>query len=176
MLVLMTTSGGQTANAKEIPMRHKQVSPLTVVGISVRTNNAREAGPDGLIPKQWGRFYQGRILEKIPHKDGTEIYAVYTDYASDHNGEYTFVIGAMVKQGTTPPPGMVAVNIPGGSYAVVSSDRGPLPQVIPAAWQRVFQLENDGTLHRAYKADFELYDQRSANPGDAQVDIYLGVK
>ena len=59
---------------------------------------------------------------------------------------------------------------------MVPSEKGPLPQVIPAAWQRIFQLESDGKLRRAYRSDFEIYDQRSQDPADAQVDIYLGLK
>ncbi|HXM23809.1 MAG TPA: hypothetical protein VN948_21300 [Terriglobales bacterium] len=29
---------------------------------------------------------------------------------------------------------------------------------------------------RAYKTDFEVYDQRARNPQDSQIDIYVGVK
>ena len=165
-----------TQKAPDASIPHKQVEAFTVIGIATRTTNARESGPNGVIPQQWQKFFQEGVLDKIPDKIGSDIYAVYTDYASDHNGEYTFVIGAKVKQGTAPASGMVAETIPGGQYAVVTSEKGPLPQVIPAAWQRIFQLESDGRLHRAYKSDFELYDQRSQNPADAQVDIYLGLK
>jgi len=161
---------------KETPVPQKEVAAFTVIGIAARTTNAKEAGPDGIIPGQWRKFFEEGVQGKIPDKIGPNIYAVYTDYASDHNGEYTFVIGAMVKQGTTPPAGMVVENIPEGAYAIVTSERVPLPQVIPAAWQRVFQLEGDGKLHRAYKVDFEVYDERRQNPQDAQVDIYLGLK
>jgi predicted transcriptional regulator YdeE len=158
------------------PIQQKDVTSFTVIGIAARTTNSRESGSNGVIPQQWQKFFQEGILDKIPEKIGPNIYAVYTDYASDHNGEYTFLIGATVKQGTAPPAGMVAKTIPAGQYAVVTSEKGPLPQVIPAAWQRIFQLESDGKLCRAYKSDFEVYDQRSQNPSDAQVDIYLGLK
>jgi predicted transcriptional regulator YdeE len=29
---------------------------------------------------------------------------------------------------------------------------------------------------RAYKTDFELYDRRTSNPQDSQVDLYIGLK
>jgi len=77
-----------------------------VIGIEARTTNAKEATADGIIPRQWQRFFQEGILEKIPNKIGGNIYAVYSDYANDHNGEYDYVIGAMVKEGSVPPPGM----------------------------------------------------------------------
>ena len=163
-------------DSKETSITRKQVNSFTVIGISARTNNAKEAGPDGVIGRQWQKFFQEGVLEKIPEKIGPVIYAVYTDYESDHNGAYTYVIGASVKEGVRPPAGMVAVTVPAGSFAVITSDKGALPQVVPAAWQRVFQLEDKRQLNRAYKTDFEVYDQRAQNPQDAQVELYLGVK
>src|SRR5438105_2947626 len=63
---------------------------FTVVGIAVRTSNAREAAADGVIGKQWERFMKEGILAKIPNKLDAAIVAVYTDYASDKDGEYTY--------------------------------------------------------------------------------------
>ena len=152
-----SATNGKLAAAQQtsgISIPQKEVTPFSVIGIATRTTNARESGPNGVIPQQWQKFFQEGVLDKIPEKIGSNIYAVYTDYASDHNGEYTFVIGAMVKQGTAPPAGMVGKTVIGGQYAVVPSEKGPLPQVIPAAWQRIFQLECDGKLRRAYRSDF----------------------
>jgi predicted transcriptional regulator YdeE len=59
---------------------------------------------------------------------------------------------------------------------VLTTEKGSLPNVIPGAWAKVFELEAGGTLHRAYNTDFELYDQRALNPQDAQADLYLGEK
>ncbi len=86
------------------------------------------------------------------------------------------MIGAMVKEGTTPSAGMVAKRVPGGQYAVLTTDKGPLPQVVPVAWQKIFKLEDDGKITRAYHTDFEIYDQRARDPQNAQVDIYIGLK
>ncbi len=53
-----------------------------------------------------------------------------------------------------------------------------MEQVVPQAWQRVWSLEDNKQLGgaRAYKADFEVYDQRSQNPQESQVDLYIGLK
>ncbi len=136
----------------------------------------REATAAGIIPQQWQKFFQEGIQSKIPDKVGSNIYAVYFDYASDHNGEYTYLIGAMVKDGTAPPAGMVAKRIPAGQYAVLTTDKGPLPQVVPGTWQKIFKLEDDRNLKRAYQADFEIFDQRAQDPQNAELDIYVGVK
>ena len=105
-----------------------------------------------------------------------EIYAVYTEYESDHTGDYTFVLGHKVESLDGLPEGVKGVGIRGGEYAVLTSDIGPVTQVVPALWRKIWSLtpgELQGT--RAYLADFEIYDQRTADPRSAQVDIYLSL-
>jgi predicted transcriptional regulator YdeE len=155
---------------------------FTVVGIAARTSNAREATADGVIGKQWGRFMQEGLLAKIPNKTDSAIVAVYTDYASDANGEYTYLLGARVKAdrvnlGHDVPAGMVAKKIPAGRYAVFTSEKGPAPKVVPATWKRIWETPKPQPGgDRAYGADFEVYDQRAADPENAQVDVYVGIR
>jgi predicted transcriptional regulator YdeE len=151
---------------------------FSVIGIQARTSNADEMTGDGAIPKQWAKFFKEGIADKIPNKVDSTIYAVYTDYVSDRNGEYDFIIGMKVSSVSDVPPGMVVKKVPRGKYAVVTSEKGPVAHVVPQAWQRVWSLEDNKQLGgaRAYKADFEVYDQRSQNPQDSQVDLYVGLK
>jgi predicted transcriptional regulator YdeE len=151
---------------------------FSIIGIRVRTSNAKEMTGAGAIPKQWARFFSEGIADKIPNKVGPTIYAVYTNYASDYNGDYDFIIGMKVSSVPDVPPGMVAKRVPKGKYAVVASAKGPAAQIVPKAWQQVYSLDDNKQLGgaRAYKADFELYDQRSQNPQDSQVDLYIGLK
>ncbi len=182
LLVLAVTAGSaddqrqKAADAKENPITRADLPAFLVIGIEAGTTNAKEATADGTIPKQWQKFFQEGILAKIPNRAGSNIYALYTDYASDRNGEYSFVIGAMVKNGTAAPDGMVAKQVPGGRFAVITSEQGPLPKVVPLAWQAVWKMEDDGQLKRSYQTDFEIYDKRSQDPQNAQVDIYVGLK
>jgi predicted transcriptional regulator YdeE len=160
-----------------VPKRIHQDSFLVVV-IEVRTANPKESTGAGEIPKQWQKFFQDGIADRVPNKiDGT-IYAVYTDYASDRNGEYSFVIGVKVPPNTETPAGLVHKKIPAGDYAVSTSDKGPANKIVPGAWQRIWALEDKAQLGgaRAYRADFEVYDQRAADPQNSQVDIYVGLK
>ena len=154
-----------------------QLEGFEVIGIAARTNNAKESGPEGAIPKLWQRVMREHVLDHIPDTTEPNLCAVYTHYASDANGDYTLVLGAKVRSGTKAPEGMVASAIPAGQYAVFTSDRGPVAKVVVEAWLRIwsyYQLPaND---RRAYGADFELYDERAADPNNAQVDIYIGVK
>ena len=173
VLVLTAAPAGSAAQPRIL-----EQPGFSVIGIQLRTSNAKEVTGGGAIPKQWDKFLKEGIADKIPSKVDSTIYAVYTNYASDHNGEYDFIIGMKVSSVSDVPPGMVAKNVPSGKYAVISSTQGPVAQVVPKAWQRVWSLEDNKQLGgvRAYKADFELYDQRSQNPQDSQVDLYVGLK
>jgi predicted transcriptional regulator YdeE len=151
---------------------------FAVIGIEVRTNNAKESGGGGAIPKQWDRFFKEGIVEKIPDKAEQTIFVVYSEYAGDRNGDYNYTIGARVKDIRTVPPGMVAKRVSSGKYAVVTSAKGRVTKIVPEAWQRIWDLEDKSQLggSRAYRTDFEVYDQRSRDPQDSQVDIYVGLQ
>jgi predicted transcriptional regulator YdeE len=116
------------------------------------------------------------MADRIPDKTGSNLYAVYSEYASDHHGEYTFMVGAPVKAHTAVPEGMDPKLILAGKYAVITTQKGPFPKVIPQAWLEIFKLEDEGKLNRTYQTDFELYDERALDPQNGQVDIYIGVK
>ncbi len=131
---------------------------------------------EGDIPRQWHKFMEQEILQTIPNKTSANIYALYSDYTGDRDGEYSFLVGALVTRDTAPPPGMIAKRVRGGRYAVVPSAAGDLTKVVPEAWQTIWKLEDEGKLKRAYQTDFEIYDQRAHDPYHAQVDIYVGLK
>ena len=154
-----------------------QQSAFTVVGIAVRTSNAKEMTADGVIGRQWGRFMMDGLLGKIPNKADKAIVAVYTDYASDHNGEYTFLLGARVTSDADVPAGMVVKKIPAGRYAVFTSEKGPAPKVVPEVWMRINSLPKSAAGgDRVYAADFEIYDERASDPGNMQVEVNVGIK
>jgi len=145
---------------------------FVVIGIAARTSNAQEMTGDGSIGKQWGRFLQENLLGQIPSRVDSAIVAVYTDYASEQDGEYTFVIGARVRAGAEAPACMVAKTVPAGQYAVFVSERGPVGEVVMKTWQRVWAAGID----RTYAADYEVYDERARDPGNSVVEVRVGVK
>jgi predicted transcriptional regulator YdeE len=153
-------------------------SAFSVIGISVRTSNAKETTSDGVIGKQWQKFFQEGVLQRISNKVDSNIYAVYSDYASDKNGEYSLTLGARVPDSSAVPAGLVLNTVHAGSYAVVASDQGPVAKVVVAAWQRVWEMEDRHALGgaRAYQTDYEFYGQHAANPQDSRVDLYIGLK
>ena len=165
-----------SSESKEKNIRIVEIPGFTVVGIEARTNNAKEATADGIIGRLWHRFIDEAMADRIPDKAGSSLYAVYSDYDSDHNGEYTFMVGAPVKAHTAVPAGMVLKIVAPGKYAVITSQKGPFPKVIPEAWLEIFKLEDEGKLKRSYRTDFELYDERALDPQTGQIDIYVGLK
>jgi predicted transcriptional regulator YdeE len=178
-IALAVSSVAFPSQAKEgTPMpRVESQESFTVVGISARTNNAKEASPDGVIGKQWAKFFGEGVAAKIPNRADANIVAVYTDYASDVNGDYTFLIGARVTKTEILPEGLSAKTVPRGRYAVFTSERGQVQQVVVDTWKRIWATpKGDLGGDRAYKADFELYDQRAQNPADTLMEIHIGLK
>ena len=171
LVFLMPMSGS------EITAKSAKQAQFSVIGIEVRTNNTKEASPEGSIPKLWDKFKDG-IFEKIPNKDGHDIIVVYSNYQSDKNGDYDYLIGARSNKPTLVPPGMVAKQVRGGTYTIVTTPAGPVSKVVPATWQTIWKLEDEGQLGgiRAYNTDFEVYDERSRDPQNSQVEIHIGLK
>ena len=152
---------------------------FSVIGIEARTNNAAEMGPNGIIPKQWEKFMTNNLMEKIPNKDECGIIAAYTDYQSNKDGDYTFFIGTKVTSVDSVPEGMVAKTIPETKYLVLTSEQGPVWQVVQKLWMKIWTLpaaEVGSEATRAYGFDYEIYDARVQDPNSAQVDVYLGIK
>ena len=65
---------------------------MKVIGISVRTTNENwQSAQD--IGALWEQFYTENIFDKIPYKISNDILAIYTDYKSNYQEEYTTIIG-----------------------------------------------------------------------------------
>jgi predicted transcriptional regulator YdeE len=150
---------------------------FTVVGISVRTNNAEQMTPEAPIGKQWSRLFKEGVLAAIPNKADANIVALYTDYASDKDGDYTYVLGARVTKVENLPAGMVAKTVPAGRYALFTSEKGPVQKIVVEMWQKVWATPKAALGgERSYKTDYEVYDQRAQNPADSIVDLYIAVR
>jgi len=153
------------------------LTSFTIIGIAARTSNKKEMSGEGIISDQWERVMSGSIIEQIPNRADQSILAVYTDYESDANGEYTFIIGAKVTSADSIPEGMVAKQIPEAQYAVFTSEKGPVWKVVPEVWQKIWSTPADEIGgERAFIADFEVYDERSADPQKAVVEVWVGIK
>src|SRR5258708_2703160 len=158
-------------------MNIQQHAGFYIAGLTARTNNAHEMSGKGKIGNVWQEFLQPNLVAKIPNKIGVDLIAVYTDYETDHTRHYTYLLGLPILSAESLPSNLTVKQVPAGRYAVLSSSRGPIKQVVPEIWQRIWSMspeELSGT--RAFKTDYEIYDQRSADPENAQIDVYIGLR
>jgi predicted transcriptional regulator YdeE len=146
---------------------------FSVIGISVHTSREQEAGGNGEIPKLWQRVMQQGLMEQIPARDDSGPVAVYSDFSKDG---YTYTLGSRVTSTDKVPDGFVAITIPAGKYAMVTTEQGALPEILPKAWQQIFTMSPAelGGQH-AYKVDYEQFPA-SMDWQNAQVEIYIGLK
>lgn len=167
---------GQAANNPPLPVRHATQESFTVVGVTVRTNNAREAGGDGEIPKLWARAMQEGLLNSIPDRTDQNTIAVYSGYAGEENSDYDYTLGVRVTSAGNVPEGYVARTIAAGPYAVIRSEQGPPQQVVPAVWAHIWQLSPEELGgKRAFRTDYEVYAP-GMTADNAQIDVYVGLK
>ncbi len=177
MAVFAAVALSQTKEATQMNPRAVQQEGFTVMGIAIRTSNAEQMTEARPIGKQWERLFKEGVLAAIPNKADWNILAVYSEYASDKDGEYTYLLGARVTKVENVPAGMTVKNVPAGKYAVFTSERGPVQKVVVEMWQRVWAMPKSALGgDRSYKTDFEVYDQRAQNPADSVVDLYVAVK
>lgn len=142
---------------------------LTVVGFVVRTTNADELDPArAKLPGLWRRAGAPGAFAHVPGRIDEKLYAVLTDYESDHHGAYTQIVGIGVRTAPRLPEGMVAVRVPAARALRVAA-RGPMPQAIVEAWQQVWKhTESGGTPPRAFTTDLEVHHPEGA-------DLYVAV-
>jgi len=169
---------GAAAAQNNLKPQQIQQDGFEIIGISARTNNAKEMAGEGAIPQMWKRFYSDKdtSFDRIPAKTDNSVYAAYTDYASDAGGDFTFVLGARVKPGTRPLEGMVTVHVPAGRYLQFTTEQGSLPTVVPKLWRDIYAyFGQGGTARRAFKTDYEIYEA-GMDPANSTGTIYIGLK
>ncbi|MEN8237411.1 MAG: GyrI-like domain-containing protein [Pseudomonadota bacterium] len=149
------------------------------VGLTVRTNNANERDPSkAKIAATVQRYHQEDMPDQIEDRIRPGVtFCVYTDYESDFAGDYTFFIGEEVEDFEYIPEGFRTLMIPPQSYTRFTTKSGPMPDVVIGAWQNIWKMspqELEGA--RSYIADFEVYNERAADPQNTVLDIYVGVE
>lgn len=162
-------------------MQQEQVQKpeMKLVGIKVRTNNKLELeGTSAKIAPCVQRYFQQQLFEKIPDRKnpGTTL-SVYTEYESDHTGDYTYFIGEEVASFDNIPAGFETHTIPVQTYARFTTKSGPMPGVVVDAWQKIWQMSpQDFGGNRRYHTDFEVYDERAQDPQKVVLDIFIGIE
>jgi len=154
-------------------------SEIKLVGLTARTNNKNEFDPKtAKIGELFGQFFGQNRASQIHHRKQPGVtFCVYTEYASDEHGDYTYLIGEEVSSFENVPTDMRMLIIPAAKYAKFITSSGQMPDVVIDAWKKIWAMSStDFGGQRIYIADFEVYDQRAADPAFASLDIYIGIQ
>jgi predicted transcriptional regulator YdeE len=142
-----------------------QSKPITIVGIKLRTSNTEAMNT---IPPFWGKFYQEGILNQIPNKVSSDIFAVYTDFENEgknNEGQYSLIIGAEVENLDNVPQQFVSTVIPASKRVVFEVEAGH-PEKVAEKWMEIWQTD----LPKTFISDYELYK------ASGEITIHIGVK
>lgn len=157
-----------------------ELNSLNIIGLTARTNNKDEMDPTkskigALVSDYWGNQIGNTFKDRVA--PGVT-YCVYTDYESDENGEYTYLIGEAVKSlDNQDQSKFKSLVIPPSTYQKFTTESGKIPEIVISSWQKIWQMkEEELGGKRAYLADFEVYDQRASDFNHAVMDIYIGIK
>lgn len=171
--VLMATSKETTMQVELV-----KVQPIRIVGISVRTNNNTESHAESAkIPSLYERYFDEELDDVIPEIDQTlsqsqRRYAVYADYDSDENEDYSILVGKQVSAGAEIPEQFEGTTIDRGNYLKFVGHGQP-PEVVKATWEQVWEYFQTSDTHaRAFTTDFEVYDQSKPD----QVEVFIAVQ
>ena len=163
--------------AKDVPLKSIHEDSFFVAGYEIRTSNAREMSGQAEIGKLWQKVMQQNLVAQIPNRTDSALMVVYSQYASDEKGEFNYLLGARVSSVDHLPSGMTYRKLVPGTYAVFLTNQGPLVDVLQAEWKKIWAMPSEQMGgQRAFLTDYEIYDQRSTNQQQAQVEIHIGLK
>lgn len=139
-----------------------------VAGLTGRTRNS-DPNMGNVIGSLWNGFYQNGVYYTIGNKVNEKALGMYSDYASDVNGEYSVTVACEVSKADDIPQNAVVKVIPGGKYAKFVV-HGHMQQVVAKFWKELWGMEID----RAYTCDFEEYQDSCIE--DATIHVYIAIK
>ena len=135
-----------------------RMESFTVMGREVRTSNARELSGQGSIAQLWS---------KINADLGAPV-AVYSEYASNKDGEYNYMLGVEIGNNETLQLQFSKRDTEEGDYVCLKTEGPVTPQLVAGLWRQIWDLEQAGALSRTYITDFEIYTGNG-------LELYVGV-
>jgi AraC family transcriptional regulator len=150
-----------------------------IIGYELRTNSTD--GQNNMdIPQFWQQYLQKNLGCNIPNPiNQNQELGICTNFDPE-TGEFVYVIGMEVKEGTQAPEGMVYMSFPEQEYVVFTtpkSDEQSFSSTIQSTWNNIFTnwFPQSGYEH-AGTVEFELYDERCYGSENKEMDIYIPVK
>jgi predicted transcriptional regulator YdeE len=157
---------------KFICMHTTILHEIHLIGLSLKTKTSNTNGQSHIDCKNlWHVFETGNFAATIPGKSGDEIYGVYHHYEGDSTKPFSYFIGCSAQKDTVTPQGMDSITIPAGMYEKITV-KGSMPDCVIKAWKDIWTTD----YARTYQVDFEVYDERSKDWNNAEVDVFLSVQ
>lgn len=153
---------------------------IKLVGIKTRTNNEFEKKNvyEGRCFALIKKFVHEKLADKIQHRTKpATLYCCYTNYESDHTGDYDYFIGEAVDSFDDVLADFETLIIPAGNYLKITNGPAAMPNVISDVWNFVWQMkDSDFSAPRSYDVDFEVYDERAKDHQAIILDVFIGLK
>lgn len=146
-------------------------SDFKLVGLKLKgktTNEDNQSSKD--CGELWQKFESEMIFDQIPEKLSNEIYAVYCDYEKDETTPFSYFIGCKVDKKLKTPKELDELTIPAQKYRKITA-KGVMVECITDAWKEIWNSD----LKRKFGFDFEVYDERSQDWSNAEVDLFISI-
>ena len=151
-------------------MQKIKIEEFNIIGIQVDTTNQNgQSEKDMAI--LWQSFFNENILNKIPNKIDSTIYALYTNYKGDYTKPYTAIIGCKVHNLNQIPEGLIGKNFTTNSFLKSTAKGNIIKGLVKKQWEKIWKED----INRAYTVDFEEYTQKAEDPTNAEVNFYISV-
>ncbi len=148
------------------------IKEIHLIGLSLKTKTINAHGQSSIDCKNlWHDFENGNYATIIPNKLSDEIYGVYYQYEGDSTKPFSYFVGYKVEKDSTIPNDLNSLTIPAGTYEKITVN-GKMPDCVIKAWKEIWAAD----YTRTYQTDFEVYDERSKDWSNAEVDVYVSVK
>ena len=147
------------------------IPEMLVVGIETKISGKKEdlhADIDSL----WNRFFREGAMNKIPNQKDNEVLNIYSEYKDGNLLPLNCIMGKRVEFiDKKLPKGVISIEIPAGKYMKFTA-KGALPMCVREMWEFIHELEPEFSL----APSFEVYGPKTADPDNAEVDIYVAVQ
>jgi predicted transcriptional regulator YdeE len=142
-----------------------------LIGIALKKKTFNANGQSAIdCGNLWQEFEKRNISGQIQNVADREIYAVYYDYEGDHTKPFSYFIGCKVPKNSESREGLDVLTVPELSYQAIVA-KGKMSDCVASSWLQIWNAD----YPRAYQYDFEVYDNRSLDWQNAEVDIFLSV-
>lgn len=167
------TVGSQT-QSNSTKTTHEQIGKdVYVIGVAVKTTNQNgQSSKD--IEALWLKFWNENVQKQIPNKVSDDIYAIYFDYETDFEGNYTTLVGLPTSSLENIPEGFVGITIKASNYQKFVS-RGKMPDAVFSTWLEIWH-NKELNSKRSYKADFTIHGKKYYDGDNAEVETFISLR